>query len=139
MNKIPRQASLFRVSDTGGQPPPLTGCRCKECGFIMFPPQAYGCERCGTGQDHLEPFDLKGHGVLKSFAIIHGHHFQSENLPTVLGEVILDEGPVVQAMLYCRDESELAIGCSVHSVLLENETDKKGNTVVDCLFTRDKE
>ncbi len=139
MNKIPRQAGLFQIPDSDDHAPSLKGCLCKGCGFIIFPPQAYGCERCGKGSEHLEPMELKGNGRLKSFAAIHNQYLQPGKTPAVLGEVILDDGPVIQTMIVCKNESELTVGSRVRTILLENKPNKDGNIIMDCHFTIDKE
>ncbi len=137
MNKVPKHSGLFRVSDDGEKPPPLIGRRCKNCGFIIFPPQDYGCEQCGKGAEYFETVDLQGRGVLKSFAFIHGKP-KPGRPPAVFGEVILDDGPVVQTMIACRDKSELSIGSTVLGVFVEKGKDDNGNIVIDYFFTVDK-
>ncbi|MFC1821775.1 Zn-ribbon domain-containing OB-fold protein [Thermodesulfobacteriota bacterium] len=135
MNRLPRQSSLFFVSEKGKDLPSLRGRRCEGCGTVLFPPQDYGCDRCGGAPDQLRPVELKGKGMLKSFATVHQHPSPSVKTPFVIGTVQLDEGPVIEAMVACKEDRELSVGKNVHAVLIEGERDKEGNIMVDYCFT----
>ena len=135
MNRLPRQASLFSLSEKKKDPPSLRGRRCEGCGAVMFPPQDYGCDRCGAPTALLKPFELKGKGVLKSFATVYQHPAPAVKTPFVIGSVQLEEGPVIEAFVACRDDGELSVGQHVQAVLVEGEKDKEGNIMVDYCFT----
>ena len=135
MNRLPRQATLFSLPERGKEPPSLQGRRCEGCGAVMFPPQDYGCDRCGRAPDQLKPVELKGAGTLTSFATVYQHPSPSVKVPFVIGNVQLKEGPIVEAVVACRDEKELSAGQKVIALLIDGEKDKEGNIMVDCLFT----
>ena len=135
MDRVPRQASLFSVTKEAGGLPSLRGRRCEGCGAVLFPPQDYGCDRCGGAPDHLKPVELKGKGTLKSFATVHQHPSPSIKTPFVIGTVQLDEGPVIEAVVVSKADSELAVGRHVQAIMVEGEKDKEGNIMVDYGFT----
>jgi hypothetical protein len=85
----------WQVDDGGGVS--LRGARCRACGTTLFPPQDYGCTRCGAHGDDLAPVNIPARGALTSFATVHVH--RSHPVPFTLGEVVLDTGPVVRAEL----------------------------------------
>lgn len=58
----PAVPGLYSVD--GGDPPSLEGRRCLDCGYVFFPPHAFGCEVCGALPDRTEPVKLAGVGVL---------------------------------------------------------------------------
>ena len=97
-------------------PPSLDGRHCLECGYVFFPPHAFGCEVCGALPERTEPMKLAGKGVLLSFAVVHRHAGGSIEGPFTVGEIALDAGPVVRAVLEGREE-ELAIGQRMRAVL----------------------
>lgn len=74
----------------------LHGRRCSACGLVIFPPQLYGCPKCGTAGDKLEPAQLPAIGRLHSFAIVNQHPV----LPTpyTIVEVELDSGSLIRAL-----------------------------------------
>ena len=134
MKRVPRQASLFSLPEKEKDLPSLRGRRCEGCGAVLFPPQDYGCERCGGGPDKLRPVEIKGKGTLKSFATVYQHPSPSIKTPFILGSIQFDEGPVIETIVACRDDGELSVGKHVHAVLVEGEEDKEGNTLVDYCF-----
>ena len=54
---------LYRTEGTAADPahPALLGGSCK-CGYIFFPMQVYGCEKCGSAE--ISPRLLSGRGKL---------------------------------------------------------------------------
>jgi hypothetical protein len=73
----------------------LHGVRCVECGAVLFPPNPHGCERCGAIT--LEPAEVAAAGTLRSFAVVHLHPRRAT--PYTIGEIELDAGPTVRALL----------------------------------------
>lgn len=61
----PAHPGLYRIDR---EPPPLLGQRCTGCGRLTFPPNPYGCERCGGEADELVTEEIPGDGELAAFA-----------------------------------------------------------------------
>jgi uncharacterized protein len=106
----PAVPGLYSID--GGDPPSLEGRRCLSCGYVFFPPHAFGCEVCGALPERTEPMRLAGEGVLRSFAAVHRHGGET---PLTVGEIGLDAGPTVRAAL--TGQGELAIGDRMRAVL----------------------
>lgn len=75
----------------------LNGLHCPECGMLLFPPQKFGCPRCGAQGATLTPAAIPTVGRLHSFAVVNLHH--SYPTPYTIGEVELDAGPLIRALL----------------------------------------
>ena len=110
---------LFAIGPTGV--PVLLGGRCI-CGFVFFPMQAFGCERCGRNGPALQPHALAARGRLRASATVHIHADEKRKTPFVIGTIALDDGPIVRTLL---DESNDAIasGARVEGVLARIHTD----------------
>jgi uncharacterized OB-fold protein len=113
-------------SDDGGTPTVL-GVRCAACGATLFPPQHFGCTACGARGDQLLAVSIPATGTLNSYAMVHRH--QSHPTPYMVGEVVLDAGPMVRSLL--APELSPRIGQRVQGALLDD-----GQTLV---FTGAKE
>lgn len=98
-----------------GDPPPLLGRRCEDCGYLFFPPHAFGCEVCGALPERIETVRLAGVGVVRSLAVVHRHGGSTIEAPFTVGEIALDGGPMVRAVLI--GPGQFAIGDRVRSVL----------------------
>lgn len=77
--------------------PALVGGRCRSCGYVFFPMQQYGCERCGA--TNLERFAIAGRGRLIASAKVWLHAAPERQAPFTVGSVITDDGAVVRALL----------------------------------------
>jgi uncharacterized OB-fold protein len=75
----------------------LAGCRCAACGHVGFPFQSFGCEKCGSAD--LAPAPLRARGVLISFAQVHRHGGKDISAPFAMGEIRLDDGPLIRCTL----------------------------------------
>jgi uncharacterized protein len=115
-------------ADEGSANLRLRARRCA-CGYVCFPPQSYGCERCGRAGDVSEEVQLEPRGALTSMAIVHVHG----KLPTpyAVGRVLLDDGVTIDV---CLETSEqLAIGSRVCGRLVLTK-DASGVEALDCRF-----
>lgn len=86
----------------------LVGGRCTECGAAAWPARAV-CHRCGAAG--VRPVPLRRHGTLVSCTRV---LVPRPGLPTpyVLGQVVIDEGPVVFGQV--RELADLdAVPCRV--------------------------
>ena len=93
----------------------LVGFRCKECGASVFGPAIF-CQSC-TSTD-LEPVDLGSKGILYSFTIVRipPAGWPGE-VPYVLGQVELPQGPQVLAEVIDCEHDDLKIGMAVEMTL----------------------
>jgi uncharacterized OB-fold protein len=66
------------------------------CHQLFFPPLDLGCPGCGATE--LEDAALEARGVLYSQATVHAHRDDTET-PFTVGEVVLDGGPLIRALL----------------------------------------
>jgi uncharacterized OB-fold protein len=118
--------ALYRAEGTERAPsrPALLGGRCA-CGYVFFPLQAYGCERCGSAE--LKPYALAGEGTLLASARVHLHAGKKREAPFTVGAIKLDDGPIVRTLLV--DDARAfrpgdRMATTLVSVKDENATDK---------------
>lgn len=72
--------------------------KCRVCRHTYFPPQAYGCERCGATGSDLTTVTVPATGVITASVDVHTHPVYPT--PFTIGEIALDHEPVVvQALL----------------------------------------
>jgi uncharacterized OB-fold protein len=109
----PVQSPLFTTEQ--GKRPALRGRRCTACGYVFFPPHDFGCDACGALPDRVEPMAIEGAGVLRSVVVVHRHGGGSIEVPFTVGEIALDAGPMVRAVL--MGPGPFAIGDRVSSAL----------------------
>lgn len=91
----------------------LLGMKCSSCGYVAFPRQRYGCEKCGATGDALKEVELGSTGTLASFATVHMHQAKSIAAPFVIGEISLDAGPTVRATMVEATDDAMRIGARV--------------------------
>ena len=91
----------------------LLGMRCGSCGYVAFPRQRYGCEKCGATGAALADVGLPTDGRLASYATVHMHQAKGIAAPFVIGEVLLDAGPTVRATMVEPDDELLDVGARV--------------------------
>ena len=106
--------SLYQASDGA---PLLAGCRCAACGHAGFPYQSFGCEKCGSAD--LAPAQLRARGALVSFAYVHRHAGKDIAAPFAIGEIRLDDGPLIRCTL-SRDARAPSTGQIMVGVLEHN-------------------
>jgi uncharacterized OB-fold protein len=100
--------ALYRAEGTAAAPdhPALLGAACA-CGYVFFPVQRYGCEKCG-GQG-IEPRALTGRGRLLASARVHLHAGKGREAPFTVGSIALDDGPIVRTLI-AEDAGPLPVG-----------------------------
>ncbi|HMN71932.1 MAG TPA: hypothetical protein PKA55_08690 [Rhodoblastus sp.] len=128
------KSQLYSEGDPDGRSadPVLRGGRCR-CGYVFFPMQTYGCERCGGHGDALTPQALSTNGVLLASAVVHIHADKSRPTPFTIVKIALDDGPVVRTLL-ADDSGEIAIGRRMKAKLTPVQQGD-GETVFDLRFT----
>ncbi len=91
----------------------LLGMKCARCGYVAFPRQRYGCEKCGAASAALQDVELSSNGTLASYAMVHMHQAKTIAAPFVIGEVTLDAGPTVRTTMVEADDAAMRIGARV--------------------------
>ena len=123
-----RYPELINLDD----PPTIVGQECGSCGRRAFPPDPYGCERCGAEPDRLASFDVAAIGTVNAVATVHRHHHPRPETPFTVATIVLDDGITLKAVL----DGHAAIGARVCGVLVPWDVDTDGVDVVDLRFTR---
>ena len=70
--------------------------RCRACGLLFFPPQSYGCERCGANGGELAVVEGTAAGTLLDAVRVPGGDGSPPEF--TLARIQLDEGVVVRAV-----------------------------------------
>lgn len=91
------EPGLYEI-DAGGTPQ-LAGIRCRRCGQVAYPAQAFGCERCGAVGDDLEPSAFTGRGTVLASAVVHLHRGRDIAAPFTVAAIQLAEGPTVRGVM----------------------------------------
>ena len=101
----------LRLTDQDGVQGLLLGVRCLDCGVYVFGPAVF-CQACSSR--NLEPVDLATRGTLYSFTVVRvPPRGWPGQVPYILGQVELPEGPQVLAEVVDCAEDELKIGMDV--------------------------
>jgi len=116
-----------------GEPPTILGHECRACGRRAFPPDPYGCERCGATADELAPIELVASGTVHALATVHRHHHDRPETPFTVATVVLDDGITLKGVL-TGDLASAGVGSRVEGVTVPWETDEDGTEVVDLRF-----
>lgn len=98
-----------------GDPPVILGQQCGRCGRRAFPPDPYGCERCGADVEELATVELEAAGTIHAVATVHRHHHRVPPTPFTVATIVLDEGITLKAVLD-GDQAEARVGARVHGV-----------------------
>lgn len=110
--------ALYDGGDPESTTPSLKGICCKSCGRVAFPPQSYGCERCGASGENLEACLLSSRGRLISFARVNMHHGKDIKVPFTIGEIKLEDGPVIRVTLVEDNNTAFSLGQLVEGILV---------------------
>lgn len=127
--------ALYQTQGSAAAPnrPALLGGVCA-CGYVFFPVQSYGCERCGGLA--LKPKVLSGAGRLLASARVHLHAGKGRDAPFTVGAIQLDDGPIVRTLLEA-DDAELRPGARMATVLAP-VVDADGAPRVDLRFAAER-
>ena len=107
----------LRLDAADGSAGTLLGMRCLDCSVYVFGLAVF-CQACTSSK--LEPADLSRSGVLYSYTIVRvPPSGWPGDVPYVLGEVELPEGPHVLAEVIGVEEQDLQIGMDVDLALQE--------------------
>ncbi len=133
--RIPIEPGFFTIPDDPAGQPRLLGTRCTECAEVFFPRRVV-CARCLGAS--LEDVELGPHGTLFTFTYVHVPLFgalRAEAGSYGVGQVDLDEGPRVQAVL-AGTRDELAIGMRLELQLETLRRTDEGDEIVIFRFGR---
>lgn len=125
--------ALYRKDGSAADPahPALLGGACR-CGYVFFPMQNFGCERCGA--TNLEPRALTGRGKLIASARVHLHAGKHRQAPFTVGSIALEDGPIVRTILI-DSERGFKPGDAVVTTLVE-VPDAEGHAKLDLRFEK---
>jgi uncharacterized OB-fold protein len=94
----------------------LLGGECSACGYIFFPMQRYGCERCGGVA--LKERALSGRATVLTVAKVHEHPSPGRDAPFTVAVIGMDDGPIVRVLLDPATADATQIGDTVATVLV---------------------
>ncbi|WP_029090477.1 Zn-ribbon domain-containing OB-fold protein [Brevibacterium album] len=97
----------------------LLSTSCTACGYVDFPPQSYGCRRCGTHGDELSHAEIAASGTVLMSSEVHSHPDRSLAVPFTVAIVALSAGPVVRVTM--RDTTPVRRGDRVAGVIVPAE------------------
>ncbi|HSE98821.1 MAG TPA: OB-fold domain-containing protein [Blastocatellia bacterium] len=131
--QVPIREGLFEVLEDG---PHLTGSRCRECGEVTFPANAF-CPQCCT--ETTENVSLSRRGTLYSFTVQRfkpppPYRAPDPFVPYGVGMIELPEGLRVTAVLEEGDPERLRVGMEMELVLAVFFEDDEGNEVLGYRF-----
>ncbi|MCS6805633.1 MAG: OB-fold domain-containing protein [Acidobacteriota bacterium] len=131
--QIPIKAGLFELLDDGFH---LIGSRCRQCGEVTFPVNAF-CPQCCT--ETTDRIPLSRRGVLYSFTIQRfkpppPYRGPDPFMPYGVGMIELPEGLRVTAILDEADPNKLRVGMLMELVITKLFDDEEGNEVLGYKF-----
>lgn len=115
----------LKLTNEEGTEGVLLGFRCQDCGIYVFGPATF-CQGCSSS--NLSPVELGKRGVLYSYTIVRvPPHGWPGDVPYVLGQIELPEGPQVLAEVVDCPYESLKIGMPVELALRSVEADEGGS------------
>ena len=101
----------LKLSNEEGTEGVLLGSRCDDCGIVVFGPATF-CQKCTSS--NLVTMELSKQGVLYSYTVVRvpPQGWPGE-VPYILGQIDLPEGPQVLAEVVDCPQSGLKIGMLV--------------------------
>ncbi len=124
-----RHPELVRLGD----PPTIVGQRCRACDRTAFPPDPFGCERCGAEVDQLDEVELGATGSIHAVATVRRHHRPRPETPFTVATIVLDSGVSLKAVLD-GDGSGAEVGDRVRGITVPCAVDDDGTEIVDLRF-----
>jgi len=94
----------------------LHATRCAHDGLVSFPPERYGCRRCGARGDALRPMTLAARGAVSDLVVVHRHRGPGPEAPFAIGGIRLDDGVVIRALV----AQGAGVGTRVRAVQIED-------------------
>lgn len=101
----------------------------------MFPPDPYGCERCGSLAEVLHRRELPAVGTIRAVAVVHRHHRPEPATPFTVASIVLESGVALKAVVEERpDSAEPAVGAAVRGIPVVVDVADDGTDLVDLRF-----
>jgi uncharacterized OB-fold protein len=135
--RVPIKEGLFEFLEDGAH---LIGSRCRECGEVTFPANAF-CPQCCAETTANVP--LSRRGILYSFTVQRfrpppPYRGPEPFAPYGVGMIELPEGLRVTAVLEEDDPARLRVGMEMELVITGFFEDDEGNEVLGYKFGRAK-
>ncbi|MEV0063564.1 OB-fold domain-containing protein [Nocardia sp. NPDC050718] len=127
MTTVSAEPALYDVDDDGV--PRLFGLR-DSSGFVSYPFQPYGSENNGDHGELVRRVALAGTGTITAVTTVQLAPHPSVDAPYTLASIVLDEGPMVRAVLIDADDA--GIGTRVRAVTVPIE--RGGEQVAEVRF-----
>ena len=121
-NEIPIREGVFVFPENENDTPHLIGCKCKECGDIVFPKRMF-CDKCGSDEP-MEEALIGEKGILDTYTIVR-MNYPNFDLPYIMAVVTLPEYRdlhVVAQLEDCAPE-EVRIGMPLAITIGKVKTD----------------
>ncbi|MGH1351825.1 MAG: Zn-ribbon domain-containing OB-fold protein [Methyloligellaceae bacterium] len=127
--------SIYKEEGTPSLPenPALLGGKCS-CGYVFFPMQTYGCEKCGHHGEALQATELTGRGRIIASTKVHLHAGKRET-PFIVAAIELEDGPVVRTLMD-TPEAQVSPGDPVVTVLVNTADPETGEARRDLRFSK---
>jgi len=77
----------------------LRATRCRKDGVVAFPPERFGCQKCGAFGEDLEELLIPARGRITAATVVHRHRGPGPKAPFTIASIALDAGPYVNALL----------------------------------------
>jgi uncharacterized OB-fold protein len=120
--------SRLKLTSKDGDQGALLGFRCRDCGVYVFGTAVF-CQACTSS--NLQSIEFGRSGVLYSYTVVRvppaGWPGQ---VPYILGEIELPEGPHVLAELVDCPESDVKIGMPVELALQPDKPDDSQEEII---------
>ena len=101
----------LKLTNEEGTEGVLLGSRCGDCGVVVFGPATF-CQSCTSS--NLAPIEMSKQGVRYSYTVVRvPPQGWPGDVPYVLGQVELPEGPQVLAEVVDCPQTDLKIGMAV--------------------------
>jgi len=128
MTRTAAQRGLYDIEQ---EIPALLGSRCRQCDTNFFPKLAIGCECCGATD--LIQTSLVASGTVHATATVHLHRGKDIEAPFTVAEILLDEGPLVRALLTDVIDGDV-VGVRATAEWFSTGQDEDGNELVEPRF-----
>lgn len=73
--------------------------RCRDDDIVAFPPQRYGCLRCGADPKKHDLETVPAAGVIVDVVDVHRHRGPGPQAPFRIGDIRLNSGPTIRALV----------------------------------------
>lgn len=111
----PQQPTLYRLAQDGRSLDFLF-MQCSACGDLTFPANAPGCMHCGDPMEGAKQVARPGGGTLLEYVTIHVPMVPGMQVPSIAGDIRIEENIVEEGMIAVDNESSLMIGMELKAI-----------------------